>query len=483
MYSDGQSDPPLWILLDHGRVFCFPGLRVMAGTYAKPFLTFDDQLTLLQQRGLAVADRDAALHMLRAVGYYTLGGYLYPMREFAGEASEQPRLDQFVSGASFEQMVDLYRFDRHLRLLCLEALETIERCVKVAVAYTLGQLDPFAHHSGRWHDQRNLQAREGHYDPAAGMEMLRDDVNAVVFGKGRAGLESFAHLEHRLRGHHLLGMQLESLADDYLEVVRPFAENFVLAVPFAPAPEGRTIIKFKYTEQLQADRDERSGIERATDRLGWSKNTIRFPLPGAMAAGSIHFEATVPDGTAIIEGAIETPGESSNVTSYTLTRSGRPTIHMTDSDDAREEKCASINLRVSRDGWLRTALLSSLAITGVMVASGLRLDAVLGGDENRAASVDAAAVLLTGVAVAGAFVVKPGEHALTSRALTWLRVVALVGVGALFGGAWLLAFMPEWEGIFEAWFVLTLVTMATTVALGVAYVGPQPLPDAENGVQ
>ncbi len=165
MYSDGQSDPPLWILLDHGRVFCFPGLRVMAGTYAKPFLTFDDQLTLLQQRGLAVADRDAALHMLRAVGYYTLGGYLYPMREFAGEASEQPRLDQFVSGASFEQMVDLYRFDRHLRLLCLEALETIERCVKVAVAYTLGQLDPFAHHSGRWHDQRNLQAPAGRNSP------------------------------------------------------------------------------------------------------------------------------------------------------------------------------------------------------------------------------------------------------------------------------------------------------------------------------
>jgi abortive infection bacteriophage resistance protein len=128
----------------------------MASTYCKPFATFEEQLALLEKRGLLVEDRAAAMQLLQSVGYYTLGGYLYPMREMAPGPGLKQRRDEFVQGASFEQMADLYRFDRSLRLLVLEALETIERALKVSVAYSLGQLDPFAHHTGQWHNQKHL---------------------------------------------------------------------------------------------------------------------------------------------------------------------------------------------------------------------------------------------------------------------------------------------------------------------------------------
>jgi abortive infection bacteriophage resistance protein len=133
----------------------------MASTYSKPFLPFADQLSLLENRGLTVEDRDAALHHLQTVGYYTLGGYLYPMREIVTVAGEQTRSDQFRAGASFKHVIDLYNFDQQLRLLCLEALERIERVVKVQVAYQSGLRDPFAHDTGSLHSRDRLAVKPG----------------------------------------------------------------------------------------------------------------------------------------------------------------------------------------------------------------------------------------------------------------------------------------------------------------------------------
>ncbi len=130
-------------------------VHMTAVPYSKPHLSFDEQLALLESRGLGVKDRDAALRLLGAAGYYTLGGYLYPMREIVnGE-----RTERFLPGATFEHLNDLYQFDRRLRLLCLDALEIIERAIKVRVAYELGMQDKFAHATGSLHNADFLRPR------------------------------------------------------------------------------------------------------------------------------------------------------------------------------------------------------------------------------------------------------------------------------------------------------------------------------------
>ena len=48
--------------------------------YSKPWLSVDEQIDHLVERGLFVSDRDGAAHLLRTVGYYRLTGYLYPFR-------------------------------------------------------------------------------------------------------------------------------------------------------------------------------------------------------------------------------------------------------------------------------------------------------------------------------------------------------------------------------------------------------------------
>lgn len=115
----------------------------------KAWRSFDDQLQQLQDRGLQVDHADAARDYLERLGYYRLSGYWYPLREMDKTASvtqgKAIRLDSFVPGSRFEDVVRLYVFDKKLRLLALDALERIEMAVRVDVAHLLGQRDPLAH--------------------------------------------------------------------------------------------------------------------------------------------------------------------------------------------------------------------------------------------------------------------------------------------------------------------------------------------------
>lgn len=118
-------------------------------TPLKTWMSMEDQLARLKQRGLSVEDDTAALGYLRRVGYYRLSGYWYPLRAIDKVASERDgrpvRLDEFVPGSCFEDVVKLYVFDKKLRLLAMDALERIEMAVRVDVAYLLGKRDPCAH--------------------------------------------------------------------------------------------------------------------------------------------------------------------------------------------------------------------------------------------------------------------------------------------------------------------------------------------------
>lgn len=71
----------------------------------KPFATIDEQIDVLVSRGLAL-DRAVADQWLRSIGYYRLSGYWYPYREI-GDLRRLERLDRFVPGASFDDVVQL----------------------------------------------------------------------------------------------------------------------------------------------------------------------------------------------------------------------------------------------------------------------------------------------------------------------------------------------------------------------------------------
>ncbi|RWR19706.1 Abi family protein [Agrococcus lahaulensis] len=123
--------------------------------YSKPWLSIDEQLARLAERGADIEPRDDAGALLRAVGYYRLTGYLYPFRESERVVGDDGKtrvrvLGHYRAGTSVHQARELIDFDRDLRLLVLEALERIEVSLRVQFGHELGRRSPFAHLESEW---------------------------------------------------------------------------------------------------------------------------------------------------------------------------------------------------------------------------------------------------------------------------------------------------------------------------------------------
>jgi len=102
--------------------------------YLKEPITYDEQLDKLIDRGLAVSNRSRALKELRHISYYRLSGYWFPFRT---RNAEGDATDKFEEAASFEKALELYEFDRHLRLLVIDAIERVEVAVRTRLVYHL----------------------------------------------------------------------------------------------------------------------------------------------------------------------------------------------------------------------------------------------------------------------------------------------------------------------------------------------------------
>lgn len=93
--------------------------------FEKPALTIEAQVELLLSRGMT-GDAACIANRLAMANYYRLSGYWYPFK--TGE-------NQFRTGTSFETVWRRYTFDRHLRLLVMDALERIEITLRTQFAY------------------------------------------------------------------------------------------------------------------------------------------------------------------------------------------------------------------------------------------------------------------------------------------------------------------------------------------------------------
>lgn len=116
----------------------------MSSTYAKRFLSLEEQLERLVERGMYVRDAEWALRRLQAIGYYRLSGYWYPFRE-RSDSPSQPRPSTFSDGTTLDEVVDIYCFDERLRAMMLTAIARIEIALRFWVGHRLGRRGPFAH--------------------------------------------------------------------------------------------------------------------------------------------------------------------------------------------------------------------------------------------------------------------------------------------------------------------------------------------------
>ncbi|WWL43958.1 Abi family protein [Pseudomonas parakoreensis] len=95
--------------------------------FDKPALSVEQQLELLKQRGLQVANDDRAMCFLEVVTLFRLSPYMRPFQETNPEHTFKP-------GSTLKAVVDIYRFDGSLRRITMDAIERVEVAIRATIS-------------------------------------------------------------------------------------------------------------------------------------------------------------------------------------------------------------------------------------------------------------------------------------------------------------------------------------------------------------
>lgn len=137
-------------------------LFVIKRPFSKPPTTCKEQVLLLQKRGMIIDDAETVCFFLRHINYYRLGAYWLPFEI-------NTATHEFAKGTKFSTVLELYNFDRELRLLILDALEKIEISIRAAWTYHMSH-----YHGAHAHLNENLAVDNKRYQQ--NLEGVRKEV-------------------------------------------------------------------------------------------------------------------------------------------------------------------------------------------------------------------------------------------------------------------------------------------------------------------
>lgn len=98
----------------------------------KVFKTLDEQVHIMQSKGLMISDIEETKDILLRENYFFISGY----RLLFMESSSNKK---FLSGTTFEEVYSMFQFDRHLRNIIFKNLLIIENNIKSITAYNLSK--------------------------------------------------------------------------------------------------------------------------------------------------------------------------------------------------------------------------------------------------------------------------------------------------------------------------------------------------------
>jgi abortive infection bacteriophage resistance protein len=103
--------------------------------FNKKSTTVQEQIELLAKRGLIISNSTEAAHYLQFISYYRLSGYFFHFQKKDGTDTE----NNFLPNQTFEKILNIYIFDRELRLLVMDAIERIEVGFRTGVINVMSQ--------------------------------------------------------------------------------------------------------------------------------------------------------------------------------------------------------------------------------------------------------------------------------------------------------------------------------------------------------
>ena len=101
----------------------------------KKFLSIEEQVSLIQRRGLILPSEKSAKNFLERQNYYRFSGYMrYFQEDLAGDEA------RFYPDTQWDEIVNIYRLDVELRSFLLRGLQEAELAARTAFALSEGEI-------------------------------------------------------------------------------------------------------------------------------------------------------------------------------------------------------------------------------------------------------------------------------------------------------------------------------------------------------
>lgn len=153
---------------------------------SKPFKTYNQQLKILRGRNMTISNGSKAICALKRDGYYNIiNGYKDIFLDRA--ATRAAGDDRYTTGVSFDDVYDLYNFDRELRSILLKYILRVETSLKTKLSYVFSQAnekDVFPYLDINKYNTHN---------PSASTKTIAKISNVIKDNMGQYMDESFAH--------------------------------------------------------------------------------------------------------------------------------------------------------------------------------------------------------------------------------------------------------------------------------------------------
>lgn len=99
---------------------------------SKKFKTLDEQIQIMEHKGMIIADKDRAKEVLLRENYFFLNGYRHLFLKSTSDKT-------FIPGTTFEELHSLFLFDREFRNIIFKNLLVIENNIKSIISYQLSK--------------------------------------------------------------------------------------------------------------------------------------------------------------------------------------------------------------------------------------------------------------------------------------------------------------------------------------------------------
>ncbi|CRH23052.1 conserved hypothetical protein [Carnobacterium maltaromaticum] len=142
----------------------------------KSFKTIDEQISILKKRNLKFISEEQAKKLLATYSYYDIiNGY---KQLFIECACEDERQELYKEGTSFEQVYELYNFDKFLRHHIMSSMLEVEELLRAATAYVISE--DFGHKQEEYLKHNNYKPGKKQNDGSYKINSLLSKFNLII---------------------------------------------------------------------------------------------------------------------------------------------------------------------------------------------------------------------------------------------------------------------------------------------------------------